>query len=197
MTKYIELKGTKEQIINQLMKQNQDEVNEITKQSIGDFLDIIEENYTLLSDDEMFEKRTFNCVGQSKFITANAEYYISIKNFTLVIISIIASAKKIPIQFIFRALGIDSEKVYLKKLDSTLGESCIMLEAMRKKKKGINKNLFQKNNGECINSYLNCNYNISGKCTCIPNSVEDICERLVEKKMLLKKKINYFYLDII
>lgn len=196
MEKYIELQGTKEQIINQLIEQNRniDGMNGLTKKDIGSFLDIVEKNRDLLSDDEIFEKRVPDYDGNTKFITTNAEYYISIKNITLeIILFIISSTTPLPTQLISRILGIKTEGAYIAKLDSTLGESCIMLEAVRKKKRGINKSLFNANYGECVNSNLHCNYNVDDKCTCDSNNVEDICERLVNKKILMKKK-NYFYI---
>lgn len=198
MKKYIELQGTKEQIINQLIEQNRnvDDMNGLTQKDIGSFLDIIEQNRDLLSDDEIFEKRIPDCDGNDKFITTNAEYYISIKNITLeIILFIVALKTPIPVQLISCILGIKAEGAYIEKLDSTLGESCIMLEAVRKKKRGINKNIFHGNYGECVNSNLHCNYNVDDKCTCDSNSVEDICERLVDKKILIKKKKNYFYMS--
>ena len=200
MEKYIELEGTKEQIINQLVEQNQniDGINEVTKKDIGSFLDIVEQNRDLLSDDEIFEKRLPDYDGKTKFITTKAEYYVSIKKITLDIISLIAAfTTQIPIQLILHMLGIDAEGALVAKLDSSLGESCIMLEAARKKERGINKNLFKANNGECVNSYLHCNYNVDGKCTCASSNVEDICERLEGKKVLIRKRNSYFYLDLI
>ncbi len=200
MDKYIELEGTKEQIINQLIEQNQniDGVNNVTRGDIGYFLDILEKNRDLLSDDEIFEKRVPGNDGNSKFISSNAEYYISIKKITLAIIAEFTASilKSMPISLILRMLGIESEGAYVTKLDSVLGESCIMLEAVRKRKEGINKNLFKVNKGECVNAYLHCKYNMDGKCTCIPADVENICERLEERKILLKKRNRYFYLDV-
>lgn len=200
MEKYVELEGTKEQIINQLIErsQNNDGINRVTKKDIGIFLDIIEQNRDLLSDDEIFEKRVPDYDGNPKFIMSNAEYYISIKKITLEVIAFVASFTiQIPIQLILGIMGIEAEGAYLAKLDSILGESCVMLEAVRKKGEGIDKNLFKTNRGECVNSYLRCKFNMDGNCMCTANDVEDICERLEDKKMLLKKRKRYFYLDVI
>ena len=200
MEKYIELEGTKEQIINQLIEQNQnsDGINGVTKKDISSFLDIVERNRDLLSDDEIFEKRLPDYNGNSKFITPNAEYYFSIKKNTLEFIAFIASfITPIPVLPILNILGIEAEGTYFAKLDSILGESCIMLEAARKKGEGISKKLFNTNMGECVNAYLHCKYNMDDRCTCTSSDVEKICARLADKKMLLKKKKRYFYLDVI
>lgn len=198
MDNYIELEGTKEQIINQLIEQppNIDSANIVTKRDIGYFLDLVEQNRDLLSDDEIFEKRIPDYDGNSKFITPNAEYYISIKKITLAIIAEFTASISMPISLILRILGVETEGAYVKKLDSILGESCIMLEAARKKREGINKNLFKSNRGECVNVYLHCKYNIDDKCTCTSKDVENICESLEERKILLKKRNRYFYSDI-
>lgn len=201
MREYIELEGTKEQIVEQLVKYYTDVVQKngdmikLTEQDFSRFFDMIGQNCDLLSEEELYEERSKNDSRNCGFVTANAEYYVSIKNSTLLLLSVIADAQLgIPFfSLTLKFFNIESTGGYLAKMDSILGESCILLEAARRRKKGINNKLFKENKGECVNSFLHCKYNIDGGCSCTPDNIKEICKKLEDKKILNRRGNKYFY----
>lgn len=173
------------------------------------FVEFLTENQEqLLSDEEEFQiNLPRRNAGEQGLITPDAKYFIGLKKTTYLLFGAVlkgmASLKGInPIAsnafFDMLKEGLPKvEMAFLGKLDQALGESCIVLEAARHKKQGINSRNFPPENGECINNQLNCRMRENGRCRCSRTQAEKILEDLGKKKILEKEKESYFYTDFI
>lgn len=213
MENYLYLEGTKEKIADDLIKsldlsfENEGMCSrEEFFEYISHVIDVLEEHYEFLLDDEDFQKDSSRSYGGDKgFLTSNAEYYINIKGGTLnIALSIAGHMLSFPYSYIIDIAQILLQRVFpnidlglFKKLNEALGESCIMIEAKLKGKKGIDQNVFSKNHGECVNNHLWCKYREEYQCTCTKEDVSELCKSLETAGLLRKKGRKYYYQDIL
>lgn len=211
MDKYLRLQGSKGKITDdvislfQLPVSTKDDADAVLEY-ISCMIDVLDENYEMLSDDEDFQKDTPRSYTAEKgFLVSDAKYYVNIRGSTLAFAMILAeyavSGAVHPIiqEAVRRILpefvpGLDAKLV--RKLNAAIGESCIMLEAALRGKKGIDQKLFAKNRGECVNNHLWCGFWGEGRCSCTKENVEEICEKLANNGLLVKKGKKYYYQDI-
>ena len=213
MDNYVWMKGTRAEIIAQL-----GEMTGITRlQARSDeyrffealFIDLLIDNHTsLLSPEEEFQidiPRQYT--AEQGLFTPEVNYFIGLKRVTYLLLFAVAEktavekgADPVAAAYFFsmvRECVSKDEMAFLVKLNQALGESCIVLEAARHKKKGINKRFFPPKRGECINNHLDCKLREEEKCLCRQECAEQICEDLCGKKVLRKKDGSYFYTDFI
>ena len=80
-------------------------------------------------------------------------------------------------------------------LNQSTGESCIVLEALRQRKKGINAAWFKRYRKECFENTLNCQKRLDGKCRLKEEELSGMLENLSERGILKKSGNKYFYVD--
>lgn len=208
------LVGSKGKMVADLMEQLGDSFEneyvsnrEEVMRYLAEIIDTLEKNYQMVSFDEEFQKNSSrSCTIEKSFLTPEANYYINIKGGTFAILAAVANYKLSgeinPVLYAVaqKALsqivpGFDNTLFY--KLNSALGESCIMVEAAMNGKKGINQSVFAANHGECVNNHLWCGFRREEhKCICTRENVKTICENLEKAGLLTKKGAKYYYQDI-
>lgn len=146
-------------------------------------------------------------VVESELIVGNAEYYICIKKVTfLLLLKAIEGAVELNVsdtiiaiigRIIFAGIEIATEdrKAIREVLNQSTGESCIVLEARRQRKKGINAAWFKRYRNECFENTLECHKRQDEKCELAENELSEMLENLSERGILRKKGNKYFYTD--
>lgn len=213
METYLCLQGSKRKIADDVITmfslpfgaKDNSEYNAVLEY-VSCIIDVLDENYEILSVDEDFQKDMPRSYTVEKgFLMSDAKYYVNIKGGTLAFVLILAeyavSGKVNPIiqevvRCVLSELFPDVDSTLFRKLDVAIGESCIMLEAAIKGKKGIDKNIFAKNRGECVNNHLWCGFCEEGRCTCTKADVKEICENLEKEGLLVKRGTRFYYRDI-
>lgn len=203
----IRMRGTRQQIIQQWIKiyeelrSEYDGNGELKEEDFTRLFDVLYDYSGNLDDDELFMVLNERYDAKHRLVTSSAEYYISITSATWILCSAVAGALggiglSIVIEIMGRQLGGKVDAPLVKRLESALGESCIILEAARSKKDGIGNDLFKRNKGECVHADLDCRYREDGRCKCTPADVNDICVELLESGLLRKKGKKFYYNDI-
>jgi len=203
----IKMKGSRQEIIQKWQEayKQMNPLSEMASEVFARLFDEMLEHSPDFSDDEAFLVLNNQFDPKYKFLTPNAEYFISISSSTWLLCSLYAALSGNAVisaaMTLFEKLaGIHLlEAPCVKKLEAAVGESCIILEAANNRKKGIDKNIFKKNKGECIYACLNCNYMAAetGKCKCAPSEAAKILDKLAEESLLVKKRQRYFYNDVL
>ncbi len=204
----IKMKGSRQEIIQkwQEVYEQTYPLSEIDSEVFARLFDEMLEHSSDFSDDEAFLVLNNQFDSKRKFLTPNAEYFISISKSTWFICSLYAALSgnvtiSTAIGILKKLASISNllDAPYIKKLEGALGESCIMLEAANNRKKGVDKDILKKNKGECVYACLNCNYMVAetGKCKCVPNEVAKILDKLAEESLLVRKRQKYYYNDIL
>ena len=208
------LSGTREEIVGLLMEQYAAAPEQlpaaeqlpVVRQYFECLLDTIVDEYEVRSDIEnVYTPRQAGGPVQG-FVMPEQQYYISIKQSTFLLLSVLAklilsekvgavpagvAAAYIHAQFPSENLAL------LRRLDGAGGEICILLEAAREKR-GIDQNLLRRFKGECANNHLPCRYRYNGdRCSCDRTRVAEICENLVKDRVLRKDVRRYYYTDIV
>lgn len=193
MREYINLEGNESAVIENMMEEFH-----ITKEQSEQFLEFIEYNQEILSEDEMFQ----HCNGIDEtsddiiqLVISEGKYYINLKRTTFYVVIWLLENKLIneDITTPLEMIGLFYGGRVLGKPDEYTGEKCILLELAKKRKKGADEKLLKKYKGECCNNHYECNHNKNGKCDCTIDTVREICDQLVEKGMVVKKRGKYFY----
>ncbi len=213
MDDFIWMNGTKGEIIAQLGKitgisrKNADSGDYSSPGSL--FIDmLIHYHAELLSPEEEFQMDIPRQHGAGqKLLTQEAKYFIGLKKGTCLLLFAIAehtaakfNADSVASKFFFSTLQeffSKEDMALFTKLSQALGESCIVLEAARNRKKGFSRHRFPAKNGECINNHLDCRLQEDRVCTCGWERAEQICRDLCDKKVLVKRGRRYFYTDFI
>ena len=219
MDENIKMHGTKsaiaESILNQLQIQNPEEISAM-KRYVDTLIDTLETNYKCLSGDERIRKESPRGYDSNQgFLTEDAVYFINIKKITFLLFSVVAklnlekicgSVASAFIESFLEAQFQGEDLALFHKLNNAAGESCIALEAMKARKKGISKELFTKKVGirrkivmgkECVNNHLFCGLRRGTQCLCDEERTEAICEKLEEARILIKKGKKYYYTDFL
>lgn len=70
---------------------------------------------------------------------------------------------------------------------------------IKKRRKGIDKNVLKQYKGECMHAGLGCHYMVkeTERCECKSKDVEEINDNLEKQNLLIRKKSKYYYNDII
>ena len=182
----IQMRGTRAEIIDEVGSKVSG-----SSQIMSAFLDVLEQNSEILSDDEGFY--IYNSVGTNgHLVNPESQYFINIKKSTFIVIGIITAVSK--------NVGLNVVEAFLSKLipecdaplftmlDSENGEPCILVEAFKNRKHGINKRHFH---SDCFNNNLVCGLRCECKC-----KLTDMELKAAEEKGFLKsKKGKYFYTD--
>ncbi len=73
------------------------------------------------------------------------------------------------------------------------GEKCLILEALQRKNRIIDENIFSDCNCECVHNDLKCKYQIEDKCTIQRDEIKHILDGLCDKNVFKKIKRLYKY----
>lgn len=159
----------------------------------------------ILTEDEAFYiNQPSRGAAENEWVSGNADYYICIKKATfLLLLKAIEGTAELkglnPIvgNLIFAGIEIKSESKEAMKetLNQSTGESCIVLEALRQRKKGINAAWFKRYRKECFENTLNCQRRLDGKCRLKEEELSEMLEKLSERGILKKSGNKYFYMD--
>jgi hypothetical protein len=213
MGEYMVLDGTKDKIVEELAKelnlpQDVKESDDFRKFTYY-FVDFLDENRdALMSEDDDFLVDTSQQSELSQgFVTADAKYFIGLKKSTYI-------AGFVIFENMLSSLGISpyisgiiysgvnelvphEDMALVRKLNTKEGESCVLLEALRNRKKGIGDKYFESFRGECINNNIDCKFRKDGRCECNREETKKILEALENAGVLKEKRGKYFYMDFI
>lgn len=221
MDENIKMHGTKgaiaESILGQLQIQNPEEVSAM-KRYVDTLIDTLETNYRSLPEGERIRKESPRGYDSNQgFLTEDAVYFVNMKKMTFLLFSVVAKLKlenvcgPVASAFIesFLEAQFQGEDLALfGKLNNAEGESCVALEAMKAREKGISRELFTgaKKFGirrkviegrECGHNEFFCGLRRGTQCLCDEERTESICEKLAENRILIKKGRKYYYTDFL
>ncbi len=202
MKDYIEFSGAFDDIVDKIVEEcslEREAVFKILNVLIDnpDLLDRkTEELYSICEDAEVTPCRSGMMIGRST-------YYLSIKKVTLFTAFLLISAVSLANSEINYAAVLGSLALQIPSLPQLLngsfkiyeesGEKCIIRElAARKQSPASAKDIKRKIGKICTKEY-NCDYRISGKCTCTADDIEAVCESLAEKGALKKTGSKFVY----
>lgn len=77
------------------------------------------------------------------------------------------------------------------RIDVSEGEKCLILEALQRKNRIIDENVFFDCNSECVHNDLKCKYQIEEKCTMQVDEIKHVLDGLCDKNVF--KKIKHLY----
>ena len=182
----IQMKRTKAEIIDEIESRVFG-----SSQIMSAFLDVLEQNSNVLSDEEGFY--IYNSSGSNgHLVNPQEQYFINISKSTFIAICILAVA--------LQKTALDAAEVFISRLipecgaplftmlDPENGEPCILAEAAKNKKHGIDEYYFH---AECFNNHLACGLRSDCKC-----KLTNVSLKIAEEKGFLKSKNGkYFYTD--
>ena len=210
MEDFLILEGTKREMAEQLAKELNISKEKASTEAWGKMLSLFvdylaKDQGRILAEDEMFfinqppKNQAWN-----EWVTGSADYYISIKKMTfLILMGTIEGVAEMqglnPIvgRLIFSVIEkmTENNEALMAPLDQAAGESCIVLEALRQRKKGINAAWFRRYRQECFENTLKCNKRQEGKCKLKEAELSEMLKSLTERGVLIKSGKNFFYKD--
>lgn len=151
----------------------------------------LNQNKSILTDDDIFNILSENS-GEG-LIQAEKNYYIDIRKSTFIVLGLMGIISgNIGIQIFDKLLEVfyHDDTPLFTRLNPEYAEPCILYEAAKQKRKGISCNNFSH---ECINNNLKCGCRENSQC----KLEREHLDRAVERGLLKKRFIRYYYKDII
>ena len=199
MNEYISFSGTYDETIDFIAN-----TCSISRNAALKIVNCLIENPDLLDKkkEELYKEDADDKVvpGKASLMTGNANYYINIKRTTLITAFLVLGAISLKIDesdvFTKLAMGLGLpmfNKTIGFKIHEETGEKCMIRElAARKGSPASAKDLKRKIGKKCVKEY-NCDYRVSGNCTCSENDIDEIFKSLFEKGALDKSGKKYMY----
>lgn len=158
----------------------------VKQEQIADLLDLLGEEKVLASDSETFSygSNEPELRGYGKLIP-HTHYFLNVKESTIVLAAAILSSQYMGTK-VDMVMTLIALKNKLTELSEENGEICIVIEGLRRKE-GFTESIFKENKGECINNYLQCQYNGNGICRLTTANIQEILDQLNNRNVCIKK----------
>ena len=213
MNDMLNFEGTAQEIADALCKRAGIQ-NDVRSQDAAVFvsglLETMNQYSDCLSDEERINSSDSTLRAIQGFVPEDARYYFSVKKASLLFFialakhtlsehseSVVASLIEEVSSELAGSQLFGSDTALFHRIDNSLGEGCVLLEAAMNRQKGIKANYFTQFKGECVNNHISCGFRRGDACICNTADTERICETLVESRVLQKNGKRYFYSDFI
>lgn len=192
-SEYFTFNGSESDLIIELSKFMPEPASQIFISGLKEHLSLLEEQECFKEIPSFPEETTATSSGMLQLLIKSSNININIKATTILVLALLLDIKL--------TLGIASAALTIigfngqaiARIDVSEGEKCLILEALQRKNRIIDEDVFSSCNSECVHNDLKCKYQKEEKCTIRRDEIKHVLDVLCDKNIFKKIKNLYKY----